>query len=63
MLKEIVVKDNTFNLKVFINDVPDISQMPNEDLSLFVECIYCQMLEHLKKKDKRKQKSTKSVKI
>lgn len=38
-MKEIMVKNNFLNLKVFINDVPNVEIIPKEEMDMIVTAL------------------------
>lgn len=59
-MKEIKIKNNESGLKIFINDLPNLSLMPIDELDLIIIGIELQMTEYFK--HKRKKLSKKSIK-
>lgn len=53
-MKEINVKGNDTGLKVFINDVPDLSQIPKNITDALVTTMEMQVSEHYETTQKRK---------
>lgn len=53
-MKEITVKPNDLNLKVYINGEPDLSQMDNSDFTLLATILEVTLSKHLENYKKRK---------
>lgn len=58
-MKEIKIKSNESNLKIFINDFPNFALMSEDELELFVAGIEIQMNEFFKHKRKKHHKKNK----
>lgn len=52
-MKEIQIKVNDTGLKVFINDVPDLSQIPKNITDAVVTTLEMKISEHFEQKEKR----------
>ena len=52
-MKEIRVKGNDTGIKVFINDVPDLTQIPKNITDTLVTTMEMQISEHFEQKEKR----------
>jgi len=52
-MKEIQVNGNDTGLKVFINDVPDLSQIPKDITDTLITTLEHQISEHLEQVKKR----------
>lgn len=61
-MQEILVKNNLLKLKVFVNDIPDISLMPESDLDLLITDLELDIANKLEKKKRSKDKSLKNNK-
>lgn len=55
-MKEIKIKSNDSNLKIFINDLPNLFLMPKDEFELIIVGIELQMTEYFKYKRKNCQK-------
>ena len=55
-MKEIKIKSNDSNLKIFINDLPNLFLMPKDEFNLIIAGIELQMTEHFKHKRKNLNK-------
>lgn len=54
-MREIVLKDNNSNRRVFVDDVkPDLSSIPQKDIDLYISLLEIEMYEHFK--DRRRKK-------
>ena len=51
-MEEIEVKDNSLSIRVFANGKPNISNMPEEEFSLFVSSLELRMSEYFEKQSK-----------
>lgn len=52
-MKEIIVKNNTTGLGVFINGVPNISLVPKDEADCIITALELQIAEYYKPKSKR----------
>lgn len=48
-LEEIEVKDNSLGIKVYVNGIPDINKMPEQEFGLFVSSLELRMSEYFEK--------------
>lgn len=55
-MQEVLVKDNVLQLKVFIDDYPNISLMPSLDLDLLITDLELEIASKVEKKKCRKLK-------
>ena len=49
MLEEIEVKDNSLGIKVYVNGIPDINKMPEQEFGLFVSSLELRVSEYFEK--------------
>ena len=49
MLEEIEVNDNPLGIKVYVNGMPDINNMPEKEFGLFVSSLELRMSEYFEK--------------
>ena len=49
VLEEIEVKDNSLGIKVYVNGIPDINKMPEQEFGLFVSSLELRMSEYFEK--------------
>lgn len=57
-MRELKIKDNDTGLKVYINDFPDIKNIPKDIFELFIKSLEDEISEQIKQK---RQTSTKLV--
>lgn len=55
-MKEIKLKNNTLNLKVFIDDFPNLCLIPDSELDLLITDLELEVSAYFEKKIKRKNK-------
>ena len=48
-MEEIVVNDNPLGIKVYVNGMPDINNMPEKEFGLFVSSLELRMSEYFEK--------------
>ena len=54
-MREITLKNNTRNRKIFVDDKkPDLSLIPQKDVDLYIALLELEMYEHVKKRRRRK---------
>lgn len=54
-MREVTLKNNTSNRKIFVDDEkPDLSLIPQKDVDLYVALLELEMYEHFKKRRKCK---------
>lgn len=58
-MKEVKLKSNDSDIKIFINGLPDLFLMPEDELQLIAVGIELKMTEHFKKKRKSLSKKNK----
>lgn len=56
-MEEVFIKNNSANLRIYINGKPQLANMPAEDLNLMICCIEIQMSEHYKLNRKKSKNS------
>lgn len=49
MLEEIEVNDNPLGIKVYVNGLPDINKMPEQEFDLFVSSLELRVSEYFEK--------------
>ena len=54
-MKEVKLKSNESDIKIFINGLPDLSLMPKDELELIIVGIELKMTEYFKHKRKKCQ--------
>ena len=52
-MKEIQVKGNETGLRVFVNDVPDLKQIPKDIADSMISVLEMEIFEHFEQKEKR----------
>ena len=48
-MEEIEVKDTSLGIKVYVNGIPDINKMPEEEFDLFVSSLELRVSEYAEK--------------
>ena len=48
-MEEIEVNDNSLGIKVYVNGIPDINKMPEQEFGLFVSSLELRMSEYFEK--------------
>jgi len=56
IMQELKIKKNNLDLKIFIDDFPDFSLIPNSDLNLLISDLELEISSCIEKKNNKKNK-------